>query len=53
MTGVGSTAALTTAPVACSHCGGVLRLIREIPRRQEPLSTRGPPDVPPPRGAGP
>ena len=41
------------APVACSHCGGVLRLIREIPRRQEPLSTRGPPDVPPPRGAGP
>ena len=44
---------VTTAPVACSHCGGVLRLIREIPRRQEPLSTRGPPDVPPPRGAGP
>ena len=39
---------VTTAPVACSHCGGVLRLIREIPRRQEPLSTRGPPDVPPP-----
>ena len=44
---------VTTPPVACSHCGGVLRLIREIPRRQEPLSTRGPPDVPPPRGAGP
>ena len=44
---------VTTAPVACPHCGGVLRLIREIPRRQEPLSTRGPPDVPPPRGAGP
>ncbi len=44
---------VTTAPVACSHCGGVLRLIREIPRRLEPLSTRGPPDVPPPRGAGP
>ena len=31
---------VTTAPVACSHCGGVLRLIREIPRRQEPLSSR-------------
>ena len=33
---------VTTAPVACPHCGGVLRLIREIPRRQEPLSTRAP-----------
>ena len=23
------------APVACPHCGGVLRLVREIPRRKE------------------
>ena len=44
---------ITIAPVACSHCGGVLRLVREIPRRQESLAARGPPQAPPPRGAGP
>ena len=42
-----------TAPVACPHCGGVLRLVREIPRRKEPLSARGPPQAPPPCGAAP
>ena len=44
---------IATAPVACSHCGGVLRLVREIPRRQEPLSARAPPRAPPPCGVGP
>ena len=42
---------INTAPVPCSHCGGVLRHVREIPRRREPRSTRGPPDGPPSRGA--
>ena len=32
-----------TAPVACPHCGGVLRRIRDLPRRKEPLTARGPP----------
>ena len=42
---------IAIAPVACPHCGGVLRLLREIRRRHEPRSTRGPPVVPPtPRG---
>ena len=41
------------APVACPHCGGVLRLVREIPRRKEPIAARGPPQAPPPCGAGP
>ncbi len=36
-----------TAPVACPHCGGVMRLVREIRRRHEPRSTRGPPALPP------
>ena len=44
---------IVTAPVACSHCGGVLRLVRDIPRWQEPLSTRGPPRAPPPCGSRP
>ena len=44
---------IVTAPVACSHCGGVLRLVRDIPRRQEPLSTHGPPRAPPPCGSRP
>ena len=43
---------LTTAPVACSYCGGVLRHVREILRRRESHSTRGPPDMPSARGAG-
>ena len=38
---------IDTAPVACPHCGGVMRLVREIRRRHEPRSTRGPPAVPP------
>ena len=42
-----------TAPVACPHCGGVLRRIRDLPRRKEPLTARGPPRTSPPRGAGP
>ena len=46
-------AEIATAPVACPHCGGVLRLVREIPRRKEPLSARGPPQAPPPCGAAP
>ena len=37
---------ITTAPVPCSRCGGILRLVREIPRRQEPLVARGPPQAP-------
>ena len=37
----------STAPVACPYCGGVLRSVREIPRRHEPRSTRGPPAVRP------
>ena len=41
------------APVACPHCGGVLRLVREIPRRKEPIAARGPPQAPPPCGAAP
>ena len=43
---------ITTAPVACSYCGGVLRHVREILRRRESHSTRGPPDMPSARGAG-
>ena len=46
-------AEIATAPVACPHCGGVLRLVREIPRRKQPLSARGPPQPPPPCGAPP
>ncbi len=38
---------IDTAPVACPHCGGVMRLVREIRRRHQPRSTRGPPAVPP------
>ena len=44
---------IATAPVACPHCGGTLRLVREIPRHHEPRSTRGPPAVPPTRRAKP
>ena len=46
-------AEVATAPVACPHCGGVLRLVREISRRKEPLSARSPPQAPPPCGAAP
>ena len=42
-----------TAPVACPHCGGLLRRIRDIPRRKELLAVRKPPRAPPPRGAAP
>ena len=41
------------APVACPHCGGVLRLVREISRRQEPFAARAPPPAPPPCGTRP
>ena len=34
-----------TAPVLCWHCGGVLRLVREIPRHEKPLSARVPPQA--------
>ncbi len=44
---------IAAAPVACSHCGGVLRPVRDIPRPQEPFSARGPPPAPLPCGAGP
>ena len=46
-------AEVATASVACPHCGGVLRLVREISRRQEPFVARAPPQAPPPCGTGP
>ncbi len=44
---------IAAAPIACPHCGGLLRHVREIPREHEPRSTRGPPDRRPPYGAQP
>ena len=46
-------AEIATASVACPHCGGVLRLVRDISHRQEPFAARAPPQAPPPGGSGP
>ena len=44
---------IATAHMLCSHCGGVLRRVREIPRHEKPLCARAPPQAPPPCGAAP
>ena len=46
-------AEVASTPVACPHCGGVLRLVREISRRQGPFAARAPPQAPPTCGTGP